>query len=330
MMDHAAGASHASGLEWALVCAAAIVLVWTLGLALRYTVRPEETDPGHIKRRILIEAIDETEKAPASMRIEVFIDDESVPRYTLEPPATLELDTEGLTDGPHRLRVHAFEDSGTVGVEDIPFTVRNGPGIAVVGLSDGDTVRGRLPLLVNAFASRPGDAFEPERAETPAPIPTWAWVLFLAVVAWGMWFVATEFRAHRQLTAATTPATSQTPSPSGSPRAASPPSWAALGKQVYENKCSACHQLTGQGLPGVFPPLKGSAVVTAADPTEHIRTVLGGLAGKTIDGVAYAAAMPAFADQLTDEEVAAVLNHERTSWGHQAPPVKPEDVIARR
>ena len=71
------------------------------------------------------------------MRIEIFIDDESVPRQTLVPPATLELDTEGLTDGPHRLRVHAIEDSGTIGVEVIPFTVRNGPGIAVVGLSDG-------------------------------------------------------------------------------------------------------------------------------------------------------------------------------------------------
>ena len=88
------------------------------------------------------------------MRIEIFIDEESVPRQTLEPPATLELDTEGLADGPHRLRVHAIEDSGTVGVEEIPFTVRNGPGIAVVGLSDGDTVRGRIPLLINAFASR--------------------------------------------------------------------------------------------------------------------------------------------------------------------------------
>jgi cytochrome c oxidase cbb3-type subunit 2 len=40
--------------------------------------------------------------------------------------------------------------------------------------------------------------------------------------------------------------------------------------------------------------------------------------------------MPAFADQLTDAELAAVLSHERTSWGHQAPPVKADDVVARR
>jgi cytochrome c oxidase cbb3-type subunit 2 len=80
----------------------------------------------------------------------------------------------------------------------------------------------------------------------------------------------------------------------------------------------------------VFPPLKDSAVVTASDPSEHIRTVLRGLTGKAIGGVTYATAMPAFADQLTDEEIAAVLSYERTSWGNHAAPVKPEDVVARR
>jgi mono/diheme cytochrome c family protein len=264
------------------------------------------------------------------VRIEVFIDDESAPRYRLTPPATLELDTEGLADGPHRLRVHAIEDSGTVGVEEIPFTVRNGPGIAVVGLSDGETVRGRIPLLVNAFASRPGDTFEPVRAETPAPIPTWAWVLFLVVGAWSMWFAATDVREYREQQAAASVASVQVASTARTPTAAGPPSWAALGEQVYGNKCAGCHQLTGQGLPGVFPPLKGSTVVTSSDPTEHIGTVLRGLTGKTIGGVTYAAAMPAFADQLSDEEVAAVLSYERNSWGNQAPPVKTEDVLARR
>jgi len=264
------------------------------------------------------------------MRIEIFVDDESVPRQTLVPPATLELDTEGLTDGPHRLRVHAIEDSGTAGVEVIPFTVRNGPGIAVVGLSDGDTVRGRIALLVNAFASRPGDAFEPQRAETPAPIPTWAWVLFLVVVAWGMWYVATELRAYQASQVASVMGSSQAPTAPGPPTGAATPTWAALGEQVYGNKCAACHQLSGQGLPGVFPPLKGSAVVTSPDPTEHIRTVLSGLSGKAIGGVTYPSPMPAFADQLTDEEVAAVLSYERTSWGNQASPIKLEDVVARR
>ena len=62
MMDHSA-ASHASAFEYVLVFVAAIVLVWTLGLALRYTVRPRETDPDHIKHRILDDEIDEPEEA---------------------------------------------------------------------------------------------------------------------------------------------------------------------------------------------------------------------------------------------------------------------------
>ena len=62
-MDHTAGASHASLLEWALVLAAAIVLVWAFGLAIRYTVRPEETEASHIKRRILLDDVDEPEEA---------------------------------------------------------------------------------------------------------------------------------------------------------------------------------------------------------------------------------------------------------------------------
>jgi len=63
MMDHAAGASHASLIEWMLVVAAAIVLVWALALAIRYTVRPQETEAAHIKRRILDE-VDEPHEAP--------------------------------------------------------------------------------------------------------------------------------------------------------------------------------------------------------------------------------------------------------------------------
>jgi hypothetical protein len=64
MMDHAAGASHASLLEWVLVFGAAVVLVWALGLAIRYTIHPAETEATHIKRRILLDEVDEPEEAP--------------------------------------------------------------------------------------------------------------------------------------------------------------------------------------------------------------------------------------------------------------------------
>jgi hypothetical protein len=60
---HAATAWHASLAEWGLVLAAAVVLVWSLALALRYTLRPGETDPLHIKHRILVDEPDEVEEA---------------------------------------------------------------------------------------------------------------------------------------------------------------------------------------------------------------------------------------------------------------------------
>lgn len=263
------------------------------------------------------------------MRIEVFLDEEAAPRATFEPPATFELDTTSLPDGRHRLRVRAIDDDGSVGVEEKAFTVRNGPGIDVVGLSRDETVRGRVPILLNAFSSRLGGTFEPMRAETPAPIPTWAWVLTLVVAAWAIWYAAMEFHDHRQTQVAAARPAVEGPAPGGA-QPSGQASWVALGEQVYGNKCAACHQLSGAGVTGVFPPLAGNAVVTAADPAEHIRTVLAGLQGKAIGGVTYASPMPPFGAQLTDGEIAAVINHERASWGHQATPVTASHVTALR
>jgi mono/diheme cytochrome c family protein len=237
------------------------------------------------------------------------------------------------------LRVRASDGEGSAGNEEIPFVVRNGPGIAVVGLRKQEVVRGRVPILVNAYESRRGDVFEPGRVETPAPIPTWTWVLALVVMTWAMWYAASEYRSHADTLAAAAPGAaapasapasppSSTSAPSGA--SAAEPAWKAQGAQVFGNYCSPCHQLTGQGLPGVFPPLAGSATVKSQDPSEHLRTILQGLHGKTIGGVAYTAAMPPFGPQLNDAEVAAVVNHERSSWGNEAPLVRAEDVAAAR
>jgi mono/diheme cytochrome c family protein len=271
------------------------------------------------------------------MRIDIFVDDEGHPRASVEPPAEFELDTTGLADGSHVMRVRATGGEGPAGIEEIPFVVRNGPGIAIVGLRKQEVVRGHVPILVNAYESRPGDVFEPGRVETPAPIPTWTWVLALVVLTWAMWYMASEYRSQADVLAAAAPgaaASAVAPAPPPSMATASTPAaepaWRARGAQVFGNYCSACHQLTGLGLPGVFPPLAGSSTVKAKDPSEHLRTVLNGAQGRTIAGVTYAAAMPPFGPQLSDADVAAVVNHERSSWGNEAPLVKPEDVAAAR
>lgn len=267
------------------------------------------------------------------MRIDVFVDEEAEPRASFDAPGTFDLDTTGLVDGPHTLIVRAHEADAAPGVERIPFTVRNGPGIAIFGIREGETVRGRLPVLVNAYASRIGDEFEPVRAETPAPVPTWAWVLSLVVAAWALYYVTAEYREHAAALAAAAPVAATT-APAAiarpAPAVTGDADWKALGEQVFGNYCSACHQLSGEGLAGVFPPLRADPVVLADDPSEHIRVILGGLAGKSIQGVAYAAAMPPFGPQLTDEQIAAVVNHERTAWGNAAPTVTAADVAAAR
>ena len=80
----------------------------------------------------------------------------------------------------------------------------------------------------------------------------------------------------------------------------------------------------------MFPPLAGDPVVQALDPTEHIITVLNGKQGSIIGGVKYASPMPAFKEILNDDDLAAILNHERTSWGNAAPIVRVADVARLR
>lgn len=110
----------------------------------------------------------------------------------------------------------------------------------------------------------------------------------------------------------------------------SPPASLPDGATLYTSNCAACHQADGQGLPGAFPPLAGDPVVTAKDPTRHIEVVLNGLQGKPIDGNSYSTEMPAFAGKLSDAEIAAIIDHERTNWGNDAPTVTPSDVAAQR
>ncbi len=58
--------------------------------------------------------------------------------------------------------------------------------------------------------------------------------------------------------------------------------------------------------------------------------ILNGLKDKVIAGVIYPAPMPGFAAQLSDEEVAALVNHERSQWGNDAVKITSDAVTARR
>lgn len=93
------------------------------------------------------------------------------------------------------------------------------------------------------------------------------------------------------------------------------------GQSLYTSTCAACHQAEGTGLSGAFPPLAGSSVVNKEDPELLVRIILQGY-----DARPEYAQMPGFADQLSDEEIAAIANHERSSWGNNAPALTADDV----
>jgi mono/diheme cytochrome c family protein len=102
------------------------------------------------------------------------------------------------------------------------------------------------------------------------------------------------------------------------------------GTAAYASRCAACHQASGAGLPGVFPPLAGPEWVVGKETT-LIALVLHGASGLlTVKDGTYNGVMPAFGAQLQDAELAAVLTHIRSQWGNAAAPVTVDAVAAVR
>ena len=95
----------------------------------------------------------------------------------------------------------------------------------------------------------------------------------------------------------------------------------AQGETVYNQACAACHQVNGAGIPGAFPAIAGSAIATG-DVDAHINIVYAGKAGT---------AMAAFAAQLNNADMAAVLTYQRNAFGNTVgDTVQPADIKALR
>jgi mono/diheme cytochrome c family protein len=104
----------------------------------------------------------------------------------------------------------------------------------------------------------------------------------------------------------------------------------ASGEATYQKICAACHQGNGLGVPNAFPPLAGSPWLLD-DRQTPIRIVLLGITGPiTVEGKTFNGMMPAFKDQLSDQEIALVLTHVRSSFGNQAPAITEQDVTTVR
>jgi len=84
---------------------------------------------------------------------------------------------------------------------------------------------------------------------------------------------------------------------------------------LYLANCAACHQADGQGLPGAFPPLANSDLISG-DPWQIMEATVKGMSGPiTVNGQEYDGVMPAMS-YMSDEDLAKVLTYVLNSWGN--------------
>ncbi|MFV0199267.1 cytochrome c [Empedobacter falsenii] len=95
------------------------------------------------------------------------------------------------------------------------------------------------------------------------------------------------------------------------------------GEALFGTNCASCHQANGEGLPGAFPPLKGSPIVMGDNLELYITIIM-----KGYDPRPEYASMPAVGDNasFTPEDVTAIINYEKASWGNSGKKVTVEEV----
>ena len=157
---------------------------------------------------------------------------------------------------------------------------------------------------------------EPMEGREPAPLVVWAAGLGVAVFGLVYYILYTgNFRSDDGDVR-----TAQVVVPEGPPD----------GAQVFARVCSACHQATGLGVPGVYPPLARSPWLLR-DGATPVRIVLLGIQGPIdVEGRTYNGLMPTWRAALNDAEIAAVLTYARSHFGNEAPPIEASTVARLR
>ncbi|QFI76196.1 c-type cytochrome [Bradyrhizobium betae] len=102
------------------------------------------------------------------------------------------------------------------------------------------------------------------------------------------------------------------------------------GQAVYAKLCIACHEADGTGAPRMYPPLPGNALLQSINPSSTLRVILDGAHTVTTPRAPNTGEMPGYAKQLSDEDIAAVTNYIRNSWGNAGLIVTPAQVAKAR
>ena len=104
----------------------------------------------------------------------------------------------------------------------------------------------------------------------------------------------------------------------------------AAGQKLFTVNCVQCHQSTGLGQAGQFPPLVGSEWVVGDAPKRLTQILLHGIQGSiNVKGAQYNNNMPAW-NTLTDKQIASILTYIRSEWGNNAPPIAETDMAEAR
>ncbi len=164
----------------------------------------------------------------------------------------------------------------------------------------------------------PRDREHGDPEENVRPLPRALLALALAFGGWGTWYLGTsESEVSAMLGDQRTAAAFAAPAANA----------AVDGAQVFTGKCAACHQATGAGLAGVFPPLAASPWVTGSE-ARLVQILLHGIQGDLdVLGTTYNGLMPPW-KTLSDAEIAAVATYVRGAFGNSAGRVSAA-VVAR-
>lgn len=100
----------------------------------------------------------------------------------------------------------------------------------------------------------------------------------------------------------------------------------AQGEKIYLEQCASCHAANGLGKPPAYPPLANNQSIQMPSAVNTIRMVLNGGYPPSTKGNPHPYGMPPFAQQFSDEEVAAVVTYVRMAWGNHGTAVSPQQV----
>jgi len=119
----------------------------------------------------------------------LFLDQDQTPIAEFISPVNFELDTRKMVDGKHELKIISKDPTGKEGIRIIPFEVKNGPAIAVEGITENAVVDGIVPLMINAYGKGDQKRFLITGSETPQSIPAWIWILLIGFSGWSIYYL---------------------------------------------------------------------------------------------------------------------------------------------